>query len=76
MVIGQNFAQSLGGSWESSNLSFMSFGHTNMEICNVWNEICKLLFNNLSILWNIKILLIIFCQEGPHMLCAKLRANQ
>ena len=31
----------------------------------------KLLFNNLSILWNIKILLITFCQESPQMLCAK-----
>ena len=26
--------QSLRDSWGSSNLSFMSFGHTNVEICN------------------------------------------
>ena len=23
------------GSWECSNLSFMAFGHTNGEICNI-----------------------------------------
>ena len=35
-------------------------------------QICgKLLFNNLSIVCNIKS----FCQEGPQMLCAKFRAN-
>ena len=33
-VIELDFAQSLRGSWESSTLSFMSFGHTNVEICN------------------------------------------
>ena len=36
----------------------------------------KLLFNNLSIVWNIKILLITFCQESPQMLCAKFGANR
>ena len=42
----------------------------------VWKEICrKLLFNNLSIVWPIKILLISFRQEGPQMLCAKFCAN-
>ena len=34
VVIARNFAQSLRGSWGSSQLSFMSFGHTNVEICN------------------------------------------
>ena len=39
-------------------------------ILPVRNKICrKLLFNNLSIVWNVKILLITFCQEGPQMLC-------
>ena len=31
----------------------------------------KLLLDNLSIVWNIKILLIAFCEDSPHMLCAK-----
>ena len=35
----------------------------------------KLLFNNLSIVWNLKIILIIFCQESPETLCAKYFAN-
>ena len=35
----------------------------------------KLLSNNLSIVLNIKILLITFCQESPQMLCAKFRWN-
>ena len=38
VVIGQNFAQSLGGSWGSSNLSFMSFEQTNVEICNTLSK--------------------------------------
>ena len=28
------FSQSLSGSWGSSHLGFMSFGQTNVEICN------------------------------------------
>ena len=34
VVICQNFAQSLWGSWGSSHLGFMSFGQTNVEVCN------------------------------------------
>ena len=34
VVIAQNFGQHLRGSWGSSNLSFISFGHTNVEIFN------------------------------------------
>ena len=34
VVIAQNFAQSLRSVWGSSNLSFMSFGQTSVEICN------------------------------------------
>ena len=34
VVITQNFAQTLKGSWENTILSFMSIGHTNVEICN------------------------------------------
>ena len=33
MVIGSNFAQSLRGPLGSSNVSFMSLGHPNVEIC-------------------------------------------
>ena len=36
----------------------------------------KLLFNNLSILRKISIILIAFCQEGPQIHCAKFGANQ
>ena len=36
----------------------------------------KLLLNNLSIVWNIKIVLITFCQESPQMLCAKFHGNR
>ena len=36
----------------------------------------KLLFNNLTILWNIKIHVLSFCRECPQMLCAKFGANQ
>ena len=68
MVICQHFAESLRGSWRSSNLSYMSFGHPNVETLPVYNEMCrKLLFNKLSIVCNIKILLMTFCQEGPQM---------
>ena len=46
LAIGQHFTQSLRGSWGSSNLSFMSLGHTNVEICNMgeiaWEELKKL----------------------------------
>ena len=46
----------------------MSFGHPNVETLPVYNEMCrKLLFNKLSIVCNIKILLMTFCQEGPQM---------
>ena len=31
----------------------------------------KLLFDNMSIVWNIKVLLISFCRESPQMLCSK-----
>ena len=48
VVIPQYLAQSLRDSWGSSNLSYMSFGHTNVEICNT------------SCFENIKILLITF----------------
>ena len=41
-----------------------------------WPKSRKLLFNNLSILWNIKILVISFCQESPQMLRAKFGANR
>ena len=34
VLITQNFAQRLRGSWESSHVSFMSFGYTNVEIRN------------------------------------------
>ena len=36
----------------------------------------KLLFNDLSTVWNIKIILISFCEESPQMLCAKVRGNR
>ena len=53
----------------------MSLGQTNVEICVLSKTHRKLLFNNLSIVWNIKILLITFCQESPQMLCAKFGGN-
>ena len=74
-----------GGSWGSSNLSFMSLDLTNVEICFLFlflslpllNQICrKLLFNNSKTNFSITSLLITFCQEGPQMLCAKFRANR
>ena len=57
----------------------MSFGHTVVEISNtscLVGNLQEVVFNNLSIVWPIKILLITFCQEGPQMLCAKFRANR
>ena len=41
------FSQNLSGSWESSHLSFMSLGQTNVEICNTLcfqqnvQEVCR-----------------------------------
>ena len=42
VVISRSFAQSLRGSWGSSNLSVISFGHTNAEICNTSCSECHL----------------------------------
>ena len=58
-------------------LSFMSMDtplwRYTVPVCN---EICrKLLFKNLSILLNSKIVLITFCQESPRMLCEKFGAR-
>ena len=47
LLINVHLPQTLSGSWGSSNLSFMSFGHASVDICNTscFNEICrKLLF--------------------------------
>ena len=43
---------------------------TNVEICNTscFEQNVQLLYNNLSIVWNIKINLITFFQESPQML--------
>ena len=54
-------------------LSWWFYG--DVEICVLSKTHRKLLFNNLSIVWNIKILLITFCQESPQMLCAKFGGN-
>ena len=37
-----------------------------MDICNTlcFEQNVQLSFNNLSIVWNVKVLLITFCQEG------------
>ena len=66
------FSQSLSGSWGSSHLGFMSFGQTNVETRNtcVLSKMDRKL-NNFSIVWNIKILLITFCQESPQVPFAK-----
>ena len=48
---------------------------TYATLCVLSKMYRKLLFNNLSIVWNIKILLTGFCQESPQVLCAKFRGN-
>ena len=35
------FSQSVSGSWGSSHLGFMSFGQTNVEICNTCRPIVQ-----------------------------------
>ena len=78
VVICKYFAQSLRGSCGSSNLSFMSLGLWRYATFPALSRICrKLSFNNLSILRNIKILLIIFCQKkGFCLLCAKFQIGE
>ena len=63
------FSQSLSGSWGSSHLSFMSFRHCgDIQHFVFWTM--KLLFNNLSIVWNFKILLIFFARR-VHRCCVQ-----
>ena len=50
------------------------FGLTPLGHCSFVPNLQKV--ENLSIVWNIKIVLITFCQKGPQMLCAKFCADQ
>ena len=69
-----NFSQSFSGSlgsitWVSCHSDRPMWRYA--TLCVLSNMYRKLLFNNSSIVWNIRILLIAFCQESQQMLCAK-----
>ena len=60
--------------WVSCHLDRPMWRYT--TLCVLSKMYDKSLFSNLSIVWNIKILLITFCQERPQILCAKFGANR
>ena len=75
-MLRMNFAERFSGSWVSCHWDRPMWTYATLRVLSKMYR--KLLFNNLvlSIVWNIKILWMTFCQEGPQMLCAKFGENR